>query len=281
MPDGPPKRAVTQRRRVRRRPAQQTRAETCAQDRGPETDMEAEAHGPLAVVTGASTGIGAATARALAERGHPLLLLARRAGLAEALDLPRALCRQVDVTDAVAVGAAIEEAEARYGPTDLLVNNAGQMFLGFVADQPTEQWKRMFDVNVHGLLNGVRSVLPGMIARGRGTLVNVSSVAGRNVYPNHTVYSGTKFAVEGMSESLRQEVAGHGVRVVTVAPGSVETEILSHTTHEGVKAGYQAFKDSIEVLAPEDVAAAVMYVYEQPQRVTVREIVLASTAQIT
>lgn len=247
--------------------------------------MNADASGDtrraLAVVTGASTGIGAATARALAARGHPLLLLARRVELVEALELPHALCRAVDVTEAGPFGEALEEAEERYGPTDLLVNNAGQMFLGFVADQPTEQWRRMFEVNVHGLLNGVRCVLPGMIARGRGTLVNVSSVAGRGVYPNHTVYSGTKFAVHGMSESLRQEVAGHGVRVITVTPGSVETEILSHTTHDGVRAGYQAFKDSIEVLDPEDVAAAVTYVYEQPQRVTVREVVLASTGQIT
>lgn len=245
------------------------------------THMSADTNRPLAVVTGASTGIGAATARALSARGHPLLLLARRVGLVEALELPSTLCGEVDVTDALAVGEAVGEAEALYGPTDLIVNNAGQMFLGFVADQPTEQWQRMFDVNVHGLLNGVRCVLPGMIERGRGTIVNVSSVAGRNVYPNHTVYTGTKFAVHGMSESLRQEVAGHGVRVSTVAPGSVETEILSHTTHDAVKAGYQAFKDSIEVLVPEDVAAAVSYVYEQPQRVTIREVVLASTGQIT
>ncbi|GAA2613128.1 SDR family oxidoreductase [Streptomyces axinellae] len=235
---------------------------------------------PLAVVTGASAGIGAAVARALSEAGHPLLLLARRAAEMTALGLPDTLCRSVDVSDAEAVTAAVRQAEGRYGPTDLIVNNAGQMFLGFLADQPTEQWQRMFDVNVHGLLNGVRAVLPGMIERRHGTIVNVSSVAGRNVYPNHTVYSGTKFAVQGMSESLRAEVSGQGVRVIVIAPGSVETDILAQTTHEGVKAGYQAFKDSIELLVPEDVAAAVLFAYQQPQRVTVREVILASTEQL-
>ncbi|MGK5630313.1 SDR family oxidoreductase [Streptomyces sp. URMC 123] len=234
---------------------------------------------PLAVITGASSGIGAAVARTLSAHGHPLLLLARRVERIEALALPRTLARRVDVTDAKAVAAALEEAEALYGPADLIVNNAGVMLLGDVARQPADEWERMVDVNLRGLLNGVRAVLPGMIERGRGTIVNVSSVAGRKTYAGHTVYSGTKFAVHGMSESLREEVSGHGVRVITIAPGAVETELLSHTTDEAVKADYQAFKDSLEVLAPEDVAEAIDFAYRQPQRVTVRELVLAATAQ--
>ncbi|KAA6215139.1 SDR family oxidoreductase [Streptomyces albofaciens JCM 4342] len=234
---------------------------------------------PLAVITGASSGIGAATARVLSGQGHPLLLLARRVARLDALGLPHTLARAVDVTDADAVSAAVQEAEAQYGPADLIVNNAGVMLLGEVVQQPAEEWQRMLDVNVRGLLNGVRAVLPGMARRGRGTIVNVSSVAGRKSYPHHTVYSGTKFAVHGMSESLREEVAPHGVRVVTIAPGAVETELLSHTTDAAVKADYQAFKDSIDVLTPEDVAAAISYAYQQPQRITLREIVLAATAQ--
>lgn len=239
----------------------------------------ADARKPLAIVTGASSGIGAATARSLSALGHPLLLLARRVERTEALGLPDTLARAVDVTDRKAVTAAVREAEDVYGPTDLIVNNAGQMFLGFVAVQPEDEWDRMIDVNVRGLLNGVRAVLPGMVERRTGTIVNVSSVAGRHVYPNHVVYNGTKFAVHGMSESLRKEVVGANIRVVTIAPGSVETEILSHTTDDGVKAGYQAFKDSIEVLIPEDVAEAVVYAYRQPQRVTIREVLLAATSQ--
>ncbi|WP_189959407.1 SDR family oxidoreductase [Streptomyces violascens] len=235
---------------------------------------------PLAVITGASSGIGAATARTLSALGHPLLLLARRVERIEALGLPATLARSVDVTDAEAVAGAVREAEALYGPADLIVNNAGVMLLGEVARQSADEWERMFDVNVRGLLHGVRAVLPGMIERGHGTVINVSSVAGRRTYAKHTVYSGSKFAVHGMSESLREEVAGHGVRVITIAPGAVETELLSHTTDEAVKADYQAFKDSIEVLAPEDVAAAIGFAYQQPQRVTLRELVLAATAQV-
>ncbi len=234
---------------------------------------------PLAVITGASSGIGAATARALSDLGHPLLLLARRLERTEALALPDTLARSVDVTDAKEVAAAVREAEELYGPADLIVNNAGVMLLGDVAHQDAAEWERMFDVNVRGLLHGVRAVLPGMIERGRGTIVNVSSVAGRRTYAGHTVYSGSKFAVHGISESLREEVSGNGVRVITIAPGAVETELLSHTTNEAIKADYQAFKDSIEVLVPEDVAAAISFAYQQPQRVTLRELVLAATAQ--
>ncbi|WP_327351443.1 SDR family oxidoreductase [Streptomyces sp. NBC_01304] len=234
---------------------------------------------PLIVITGAGSGIGAATARAFAGLGHPLLLLARRVDRLEALGLPSALARAVDVTDAKALAAAVEEAEAIFGPADAIVNNAGVMLLGEVAEQPAEEWDRMLDVNVRGLLNGVRTVLPGMIGRGRGTIVNVGSVAGRKGYPNHTVYVGTKFAVHAMSENLRAEVAGHGVRVTTIAPGVVETELLSHTTDEAIKADYQAYKESTDALTPEDVAAAIQYAYEAPQRVCIREIVLAATAQ--
>ncbi|WP_283112108.1 SDR family oxidoreductase [Streptomyces halobius] len=185
----------------------------------------------------------------------------------------------MDVTDATAVAVAIAEAESVYGPVDAIVNNAGVMLLGEVAHQPTEEWDRMLDVNVRGLLNGVGTVLPGMIRRRRGTIVNVSSVAGRKGYPNHTVYVGTKFAVHAMSENLRAEVARHGVRVTTIAPGVVETELLSHTTDEVIKSDYQAYKESTDALSAEDVAAAIQYAYEAPQRVCIREIVLAATAQ--
>ncbi|MEU7134988.1 SDR family oxidoreductase [Streptomyces sp. NPDC046261] len=243
------------------------------------TQAKTSTRKPLAVITGAGSGIGAATARTLSELGHPLLLLGRRADRIEALGLPDTLARSVDVTDEQAVAAAVHEAEALYGPVDLIVNNAGVMLLGAVAHQPTGEWERMFDVNVRGLLNGVRAVLPGMIERAHGTVINVSSVAGRKSYPGHTVYSGTKFAVHGMSDSLREEVAGHGVRVITIAPGAVETELLSHTTDVTIKADYQAFKDSIQVLDPQDVADAITFAYQRPQRVTLRELVIAATAQ--
>ncbi|MFD7911893.1 SDR family oxidoreductase [Streptomyces sp. NPDC059752] len=169
---------------------------------------------PLIVITGASSGIGAATARLLSSQGHPLLLLARRLEQLEALGLPDALCRKVDVTDREAVKAAVREAEERYGPVDLLVNNAGAVLPGRIADQPVDEWEQMLDVNVKGLLYATRAVLPGMVGRGAGTIVNISSVAGRKTFPNHVAYAGTKFAVHAMSENLREEVAATGRRPV-------------------------------------------------------------------
>ncbi|MGE9764152.1 SDR family oxidoreductase [Pseudomonas sp. PDM20] len=236
---------------------------------------------PLIIVTGASSGIGEATARLFSQQGHPLLLLARRIERLEALQLPNTLCRAVDVTDREALLAAVAEAEKRFGPADALVNNAGVMLLGNMVEQDPAEWERMLDVNVKGLLNGVHAVLKGMVERNRGTLINVSSVAGRKTFPNHVAYVGTKFAVHAISENLREEVAAHNVRVVTIAPGAVETELLSHTTDEAIKSGYQGWKREMggKVLSAEDVANAIRYAYEQPQGVCIREIVLAATRQ--
>ncbi|MER5974500.1 SDR family oxidoreductase [Streptomyces sp. NPDC002055] len=235
---------------------------------------------PLIVITGASSGIGAATARLLSGQGHPLLLLARRLEKLEELGLPETLCRKVDVTDRDALRDAVREAEERFGPADAIVNNAGAMLLNRIADQDAEEWDRMIDLNVKGVLYGIRAVLPGMLARGRGTIINVSSVAGRKTFPNHTAYVGTKFAVHAMSENLREEVASSGVRVVTIAPGAVETELLSHTSDERIKQDYEEWKKSAGgALDSRSVAEAIAYAYHQPQSVTIREIVLAATGQ--
>lgn len=235
---------------------------------------------PLIVITGASSGIGEATARAFSAAGHPLLLLARRLDRLEALGLPDALCRQVDVTDGLGLQAAVAEAEALYGPVDAIVNNAGVMLLGEMHRQDPAEWQRMLDVNVSGLLNGIHAVLAGMRERGRGTIVNISSIAGRKTFPNHVAYCGTKFAVHAISENLREEVSGTGVRVVVIAPGAVETELLGHTTDSGIKAGYEDWKQDMGgVLRAQDVADAVRYAYDAPASVCIREIVLAATRQ--
>ncbi|AXE33362.1 SDR family oxidoreductase [Chromobacterium phragmitis] len=235
---------------------------------------------PLIVITGASSGIGAAAAKLFSQAGHPLLLLARRIEKLEALELPDTLCRQVDVTDRDQLQAALAEAEAKFGPADAIVNNAGVMLLGAMVQQDPDEWQRMLDVNVKGLLNGIHAVLAGMAARGRGTIINISSIAGRKTFPNHVAYCGTKFAVHAISENLREEVAGSGVRVITIAPGAVETELLGHTTDAAIKAGYQEWKQQMGgVLEADDVAEAIAYAYGQPQRVCVREIVLAATGQ--
>ncbi|URN87092.1 MAG: SDR family oxidoreductase [Pseudomonas protegens] len=236
---------------------------------------------PLVIITGASSGIGEATARLLSAAGHPLLLLARRVERLHALELPDSLSRAVDITDRAALLAAVAEAEARFGPADALINNAGVMLLGDISRQDPQQWERMLDVNVKGLLNGVHAVVSGMIERRQGTLINVSSVAGRKTFANHVAYVGTKFAVHGLSENLREELAPHNVRVITIAPGAVETELLSHTTDEAIKAGYQAWKRDMggTVLSADDVAGAIAFAYQQPQQVCIREIVLAATRQ--
>jgi len=235
---------------------------------------------PLVVITGASSGIGEAIARRLSRAGHPLLLLARRVERLTALELPNTLCEQVDVTDKQSFEAAIAKAEAQFGPADLLVNNAGVMLLSQLDVQDPQEWKTMFDVNVIGLMNGMQAVLAPMKARKGGSIINISSVAGRKTFPDHAAYCGTKFAVHAISENVREEVANADVRVMTIAPGAVETELLSHTTSNDIIDGYQSWKDDMGgVLASDDVARAVEFAYQQPQNVCIREIVLAPTRQ--
>ncbi len=234
----------------------------------------------LIVITGASSGIGEAIARRLSDEGHPLLLLARRVERLTALNLPNTLCEKVDVTDKASFETAIAKAEAEFGPVDGLINNAGVMLLGQIDTQDASEWKRMFDVNVIGLLNGMQAVLAPMMARNSGTIINISSIAGKKTFPNHAAYCGTKFAVHAISENVREEVAASNVRVTTIAPGAVETELLSHTTSDEIKNGYDAWKEEMGgVLAADDVARAVQFAYNQPQNVCVREIALAPTKQ--
>ena len=234
----------------------------------------------LVVITGASSGIGEAIARRLSAAGHPLLLLARRVERLTALELPNTLCEQVDVTDRASFDAAIAKAEQVYGPTDLLINNAGVMLLGQIDTQDPIEWKRMFDVNVLGLLNGMHSVLSPMISKNTGTIINISSIAGKKTFPNHAAYCGTKFAVHAISENVREEVASANVRVITIAPGPVETELLSHTTSNDIINGYEDWKKDIGgALSPDDVARTIEFAYNQPQHMCIREIALAPTKQ--
>ncbi|MDR8525249.1 SDR family oxidoreductase [Shewanella fidelis] len=234
----------------------------------------------LIVITGASSGIGAAMAKAFSAKGHPLLLLARRIEPMQALGLDNCLAVSVDVTDADAMKAAIASAEAKFGPVGCLINNAGVMLLGSADTQDPAEWSRMLNINVMGVLNGIHAVLADMKARKTGTIINVSSIAGRKTFPNHAAYCATKFAVHALTENIREEVAMDDVRMITIAPGAVETELLSHTTSEEIKAGYQDWKQHMGgVIAPETIAEAALFAFEQPQSVCVREIVLAATRQ--
>lgn len=236
----------------------------------------------LVVITGASSGIGAATAQAFSQAGYPLLLLARRLEKLQALNLPNTLCEQVDVRDLAALRAAVQKAEALWGKTDCLINNAGVLLLGNVEKQNPEEWQRMLDINVMGVLNGTGLVLQDMIQRRCGTIINVSSIAGRSAFPDHAVYCATKFAVHGLTETIRQETARHDVRLITISPGIVETEVLEHTTSSQLVDDYKKYKKEIEVtIESEDVARSILFAYTQPQNVCIREIILAPTRQDT
>ena len=235
---------------------------------------------PLMIITGASSGIGQACAEHFSNLGHPLLLVARRIDRLKALNLPNTLCKAVDVNDLDSFKQAVEEAEAQYGPCDGLINNAGVMLLGQADVQDPTEWKKMFDVNVLGLLNGIHLILAGMKERKRGTVVNISSIAGRKSFGNHAVYCGTKFAVHAITETIREEVATSDVRFITIAPGAVETELLGHTTSQEIIDGYEDWKkDMGGVLSADDIARSIVFAYDQPQNVCIREIVIAATRQ--
>ncbi len=235
---------------------------------------------PLIVITGASSGIGAATARAFSAAGHPLLLLARRLDPMLALGLPDAICKAVDVLDATDIQTALTEAEAHFGPVDCLVNNAGVMLNSPALEADPDQWNQMIDINVKGVLNGIRQVLGGMVQRGGGTIVNIGSIAGIKTFANHAVYCGTKFAVHAISETIRGEVAGRNVRLITIAPGMVETDLVNHTTHAASREGWWASARQMGgALQPESIAEAILWSYQRPQGVCVREMVICPTKQ--
>ncbi|MEV1286122.1 SDR family oxidoreductase [Micromonospora sp. NPDC049679] len=236
---------------------------------------------PLVAITGASSGIGAAAARAFSEAGHPLLLTARRVELMEEMGLPDAICRAHDVVDAEGYRRLVDEAETRYGPVDLLVNNAGFMVLEEFAALSPEDWRQQFEVNCIGLLNTTSAVLPAMIERGTGTIMNIGSTAGRTMYPNHTVYNGTKYAVHAMTEGLRREAAPANVRVILISPGFVLTDLLTGTRAETIKEGYHAYRDEIGgALDPREIARAMLFAYEQPQHLCIWEMVVTPTRQL-
>lgn len=232
---------------------------------------------PLIAITGASSGIGAATAKLFSEKGYPLLLMARRLERMEESCLPEAICKKVDVRNVEEIRSAIQEAQEKYGPVDCMINNAGVGCLGDPWDQDLEEWERMVDINIKGVLNGIHVVLPGMVERKGGTIINISSLAGRKPFGRHMVYCGTKYAVHGLTETLRLEVAQFNVRVTVIAPASTETEIISHTTNEKYRNDWR--ENAGNLLDPRDVADSIAYAYEQPQRVCVREIVICPTTQ--
>lgn len=235
----------------------------------------------LVVITGASSGFGKALALEFNKAGYPLLLLTRRIELLEEMNLENAICEKVDVTDKDAFERAVRNAEAFYGKTDLIINNAGVMLLGNLENQDSREWQRMLDVNVIGVMNGMQIVMNDMKERQSGTIINISSIAGVKPFANHAAYCASKYGVIGLSEVTRGELSPYNVRVMRVCPGAVDTELLSHTTNEEIKDAYNDWKSSVGVnsITTEDVAKTIKFAYELPQGVNLREIQIADTRQ--
>jgi NADP-dependent 3-hydroxy acid dehydrogenase YdfG len=239
--------------------------------------------GRVAVVTGASSGIGEATARALSGAGAAVALGARRADRLEALAAEldgRTFVREVDVSDEDQATGFVRDAANELGGLDILVNNAGLMLLGPVTDQTTDDWRRMIEVNLLGLLYCTHAALPLMAQHGSGDIVNLSSVAGRRAEAGAAVYNMTKFGVHAFSEALRQEALHAGIRVSTVAPGFVETELQGHNENPLVRRTMERHRDQIgEVLKAEDIAREIAHAVSLPSHVCINEIVVRPTGQ--
>ena len=229
-------------------------------------------------MTGASSGIGAATAKMLSGEGAKVALAARReealrevrAGLPDGAE---SLVHAADVTDRGQVRALVGRTEDELGPVDALVNCAGVMYYTLMKNVREDEWDRTVEVNCKGALNCVAAVFPGMLERGRGHIITVSSDAGRVVYPGLAVYSASKFFVEALSKGLRLETAGTGVKVSTVQPGNVATDLLDLSGDEEALERFGQ-PTGARVLDPEDVAASVVYALSQPEHVSVNEILV-------
>ncbi len=235
----------------------------------------------LVVITGASSGFGKALAEEFSKAGYPLLLLARRIELLEAMNLENAMCRKVDVKDKESFEKAVREAEEKYGKTDLIINNAGIMLLGNIETQQEQEWKDMLDTNVLGVVNGMQIVMNDMIERECGTIINVSSVAGVAPFANHAVYCATKYGVVGLTEVARMEMAKHNIRIMSICPGAVKTELLGHTTSEEIKNNYTKWQEDegVTSITSEDVAKTIKFAYELPQGVCLKQIQIVDTKQ--
>ncbi|MFC5927781.1 SDR family oxidoreductase [Micromonospora vulcania] len=244
----------------------------------------------VALVTGASSGIGAATAQTLAAGGATVALLARRTerlrALAEEIEAAggAALVLEADITDPEQAKAAIERVVADLGRLDTVVNNAGVSFVGPIEDAPPQEWDQMIAVNVEGVLNVTRAALPHLVnaaqtaPRRVADLITISSTAGRVARPGQAVYALTKSAVNAFSEAMRQELQPKRVRVGVVAPGTVATELATHM-RDGVREAVEQQLAGIELLRPQDIADAVAYMVTRKRHVAVNEILVRAAEQ--
>ena len=233
----------------------------------------------VAVITGASSGIGEATARALVNAGYRVALLARRAARINELAAELgddALAIEADVTDRDSLIAAAERVQTELGGADILVNNAGLMLLGPFSSDQRDDYRRMVETNLLGAIT-TTEVFLDQLQDGGGDLINISSVAGRTARPTNAVYAATKWAINGWSESLRQELQPE-IRVTVIEPGAVATELTSHITHDETREATEAFVKELAI-TPEDIAEVIVFAVSRPRRMTLNEILVRPTAQ--
>ncbi|WP_332238544.1 SDR family oxidoreductase [Sporolactobacillus sp. KGMB 08714] len=242
--------------------------------------------GKVIIITGASSGIGAATAKKLAGEGAAVVLGARRTERLEELvstirqNGGEAVSKKTDVTSAREVQELVDTAVERYHRVDVLFNNAGLMPLSYLRDLKIDEWERMIDVNIKGVLYGIAAVLPIMRKQKSGQIINTASVAGHVVSPGGAVYSATKFAVRAISEGLRKEESPDSlIRVTSISPGAVLTELPSTITDPQLKQNI-IDREKFHGISAEDIANAVAYAVSQPDGVAVNEVLVRPTTQI-
>lgn len=239
--------------------------------------------GKVVVITGASSGLGESTARHLARLGAAVVLGARREERLNAIveeikaEGGQATARAVDVTRREDLAALVQHAVSTFGRVDVMINNAGLMAISPIAELRVDEWDRMIDINIKGVMYGIAAALPLFEQQGAGHFINISSVAGIKVFsPGGSVYSGTKYAVRAISEGLRHEV-GRSIRTTTIEPGAVDSELKHGSTHEtSAQAVAEFYKQAIPA---ESVARAIAFAIEQPADVDINEIVLRPTSQ--
>jgi NADP-dependent 3-hydroxy acid dehydrogenase YdfG len=248
--------------------------------------MDKKLVGKVAFVTGASSGIGEATALALAEEGAHLAVLARRADRLDALvkrvkdDGGEAISFVADVTNEAQLRAALRQTRETFGRIDILVNNAGVMLLGKIEGANIEEWRQMLEINVLAVMLACHEVVPMMKAQGGGHIVNLSSVAGRQVKAGYSGYNASKWALGAFSEALRQEVTQQHIRVTVIEPGMVATELRQHISDPEVRKAQEEAIRSVTPLQSEDIAAAIIYAVTQPEYVSINEILIRPTEQV-
>jgi NADP-dependent 3-hydroxy acid dehydrogenase YdfG len=246
--------------------------------------MENNIKNKVVVITGASSGLGEAAAKHLANLGAAVVLGARRADRIEKLAKEiqenggKALAKATDVTQRDQVKNLVDIAVEKFGQVDVLLNNAGIMPLSPIERLNVDEWDKMIDVNIKGVLNGIAAVLPHMKKQKSGQIINTSSVAGHKIFGGSAVYSATKFAVRALTEGLRMEVKPYNIRTTIVCPGAVKTELLEHISEADIQ---QANKDYVgEVgISPDSFARVVAFAISQPEDMDINEIIFRPTAQ--